>query len=381
MHYTYEKDGAKACVFGFDRGDGGVREYHAMISAADPTQPFGRQLAAVTGLLSALRAARLEGAAPVFLRFFVSDAANQAELVTAQAIETCDCALSVVQQPPLDGTKVALWAYLQTDVLPHARPGGLYESAHGAYRHLWTGSAGIPGGDSREQTHRLLTDYLVQLAGEDCLLGDNCVRTWFFVNDIDNNYAGVVDARNAVFATQNLTPATHFIASTGIGGRQADHRVLAQLDAYAVAGLREGQVRYLYAPTHLNRTSDYGVAFERGTSVDYGDRRHVFISGTASIDNRGHIVHPGDVTAQTGRMLENVGALLAEAGCGFGDVAHMIVYLRDTGDYETVRRIFAARFSEKPVVIVLAPVCRPGWLIEMECMAVKATDDERFPNL
>jgi len=380
MQYIYEQNKAVARTFRFDGRQGGVTEYHVIVRATDPLQTFSEQLTALTDLLCTLRKEKLQDAAPVFMRFFVSDAANQAEFVTAQAIETADCALSVVQQPPLDGTKVALWAYLLTDVLPHARPGGLYEAAHGPYRHLWNGNATLPEGDSEAQTRRLLTDYIVQLAGEDCLLRENCLRTWFFVNDIDNHYAGVVKARNEVFTTQGMTARTHFIASTGIGGRTADHRVRVQLDTYAVAGLREGQMRHLYAPTHLNRTSDYGVAFERGTKVDYGDRRHVFISGTASIDNQGNILYPGDIRRQTDRMLENVAALLAEAECTFEDVAHMIVYLRDPADYEAVRRLFAERFPQKPVVLVQAPVCRPGWLIEMECMAVKEIKNETFPN-
>ena len=46
-------------------------------------------------------------------------------------------------------------------------------------------------------------------------------------------------------------------------------------------------MRHLYAASHMNRTSDYGVSFERGTAIEYGDRIHALISGTASIDNRG----------------------------------------------------------------------------------------------
>jgi enamine deaminase RidA (YjgF/YER057c/UK114 family) len=122
------------------------------------------------------------------------------------------------------------------------------------------------------------------------------------------------------------------------------------------------------------------VSFERGTAVDYGDRRHVFISGTASIDSKGEIMFPQDIRKQTGRMLENVGALLEEADCSFGDVAEMTVYLRDMADYETVNRIFAERFSDKPFVIVLAPVCRHGWLVEMECMAIRKVDNPQFDN-
>ena len=80
-------------------------------------------------------------------------------------------------------------------------------------------------------------------------------------------------------------------------------------------------------------------------------------------------------------MWENVEALLNEAECGFEDVGHMIVYLRDTADYAVVNKMFEERFPGVPKVIVHAPVCRPGWLIEMECMATKAVINPEFENL
>ena len=48
-------------------------------------------------------------------------------------------------------------------------------------------------------------------------------------------------------------------------------------------------------------------------------------------------------------------------------------------DYQTVLKLYQERFSNKPFVIVLAPVCRPGWLVEMECMAVKAQQKPDMP--
>ena len=189
---------------------------------------------------------------------------------------------------------------------------------------------------------------------------------------------GVVKARNEVFATQDLTKNTHFIASTGIAGRHANPKVFVQMDAYAVEGLKPEQINYLYASTHLNPTYEYGVSFERGTYVDYGDRRQVFISGTASINNKGEIVHPGDVCKQTERMWENVETLLKEAECSFEHVQHLLVYLRDISDYSVVSEMFEKRFPTIPKVYLLAPVCRPGWLVEMECMAVKPLSDNHF---
>lgn len=162
---------------------------------------------------------------------------------------------------------------------------------------------------------------------------------------------------------------------------QIDPNRLVLLDAYAVKGLRPGQQVYLHAKDHLNPTYEYGVTFERGVRVRYGDRSHILLSGTASIDNRGEIVAPQDIEGQTVRMLENVEALLAEAGASAADLAQMIVYLRDPADYPVVRKIFELRYEAVPRLFVHAPVCRPGWLIETECIAVREDENPAFAPL
>ena len=376
MYQKLKYQHTEAQIYSFQKGE--VNEYHLMLHVTDPTLSYQQQLDAVLDAYQQLIGQTLSGAVAVFKRYFLSDAANQADDVLAS--DTSDCAKSIIQQAPLDGTKLALWVYLMTGVSTRLTSGGLYEVAHGQFRHLWNGSAHNLAANSEYQTRLLFNEYIMQLAQEGCKLATNCIRTWLFVNDIDLNYGGVVRARNQVFFTQGLTHDTHFIASTGIGGRAQDPCVLTQMDNYAIAGLQPEQVHYLYAASHLNRTSDYGVSFERGTRVDYADRRHVFISGTASIDNKGQIVHPKNVQQKVHRLWENVEALLSEAGCTYDDVAHMIVYLRDTADYLTVRQLYDERFPEKPIVIVHAPVCRSGWLVEMECMAVKSTDDSSLAS-
>ena len=346
--YSYPSGRAEVAAFVVT---GGVTEYHVMIHATDPKQTYREQMNVVLDAYAALLKKELSGAVAVFKRYFLSDAANQAELLLAATAESSDSALSVVEQPPLDEVK------------------------HGVYRQLWMGGSFNRAANSEYQMRLLLNDYAMQLMEEGCTLADNCLRTWIFVQNVDCNYAGVVKARNEMFVTQNLTENTHYIASTGIGGRHADPKALVMLDAFAVAGLKPGQIKYLYARTHLNPTYEYGVSFERGTAVDYDDRRQVLISGTASINNRGEVLYAGDVRRQTERMWENVEALLKEADCGFGDVGHIIVYLRDIADYAVVKEMFDKRFPDTPRVITLAPVCRPGWLVEMECMAVKKISD------
>ena len=356
----------------------GVAEYHAIFRITNPRLTYAEQVDSIQSAYELLVKEEIPGAVAVLKRYFLSDAANQSHQLLATQIENSDCALSIVEQPPLDGTKIALWVYLQTGVQTRTLPHGDYEVSHGGYRHIWSASNFNKASKSEYQTRLLLNDYVMRLAGQGCSLADNCIRTWFFVQNVDVNYAGVVKARNEVFLTQNLTEKTHFIASTGIAGRHADHEVLVQMDAYAIDGVQPEQIHYLYAPTHLNPTYEYGVSFERGTYVDYGDRRQVFISGTASINNRGEIMYPGDIRKQTLRMWENVETLLAEAECTFEHVGHLIVYLRDIADYTVVQEMFEVRFPHIPKVYLQAPVCRPGWLVEMECMAVKPIQNEEF---
>ena len=357
----------------------GVSEYHAILRVTNPRLTYAEQVDSLLKAYDCLIVGELKGAVAVFKRFFVSDAANQANYLQALHAECSDCALSIIEQAPLDGTKVAMWVYLQKGVQTKTLKNGIYEVQHGAYRHLWMAGACNQAANSEYQMRIIFNDYVMQLLENGCSLAQNCIRTWIFVQNVDVNYAGVVKARNEVFVTQNLTDKTHFIASTGIAGRHSNPKVLVQMDAYAVDGIRQEQVHYLYAPTHLNPTYEYGVSFERGTYVDYGDRRQVFISGTASINNKGEIMYPGDIRKQTARMWENVETLLNEADCTFDHVAHLLVYLRDIADYTVVKDMFEVRFPNIPKVFLQAPVCRPGWLVEMECMAVKPISDERYP--
>lgn len=362
--------GVTAEVARFDaRGE--VTEWHIMLHVEPRSDLFLKQMERIYEAEDKLPTMEgFEGARYVMKRYFLSDSTNQQPLMRKQP----DISVSVIQQQPLDGSKIAVWLYMQSHTQV-ANENGMVVVSHNGYRHLWKMGMHQHKGDSAWQTESVLIEYEETLQNFGATLADNCIRTWFFVRDVDTQYAGMVKARKDNFAEQGLTEKTHYIASTGIGGLPADTRALIQMGTYALTGFQPCQQRYLYAPTHLNPTYEYGVTFERGTCLEYGDRAQVFISGTASIDNKGNVLHVGDIVRQTHRMWENVEVLLAEADTSFDDVMQMVVYLRDTADYDTVRQMFANRFPHIPTVITLAPVCRPTWLIEMECMAVKQRDN------
>ena len=377
----YENNAIDAYISEF-KTEKGITEYHILLTGTIPLLSFHKQLQNIQNAYQKIVSEELTGkAVPVFLRYFLSDAANQAHAVRAVIESEPNLAFSIVEQPPLNGTKIALWGWIQTNIQPDSTPKGITKVKHHGYTQYWCGNGYAQAANSEEQTRLVLNNYIQLLKEEECCLADNCIRTWLFVQNVDVNYAGVVKARREVFTAHGLTEHTHYIASTGIEGRHEKPDIFVQMDAYAVKGIRQEQIQFLHAYTHLNPTYEYGVTFERGTAVTYGDRKHIFISGTASIDNQGQIVHPYDIEKQTERMFENVSVLLKEAGAEEKEIMQAIIYLRDASDYTTLRTYMEIHHPYLPCIMVHAPVCRPGWLIEMECIAVTQTEQPEYPTL
>ena len=358
-----------------------VKEMQVIMQLNKPAGSFDEQLQSFrTALVQVLTERELQHASVLSARWFLTDPANQQVQISEEMADILDCPVCYIRQPLLDGSKMALWMQFHTDM--KVGNDGLSFHEHNNYRHYFTTDNYVnessESKNSCEQTKYLLEGYERQLQERDCNIERDCVRTWFFVRDVDVNYQGVVEARKANFRQNGLTENTHYIASTGIEGSVGDPEVKVVMDAYAIKGLDEGQVKFLYAKDYLSSTYDYGVTFERGVSLDFGDRRKVYISGTASINHEGIILHRGDIKKQVYRMWENVEALLHEAECSFQDLMQIIVYLRDIADYQCVKNMFDDKFADVPKLIVLAPICRPGWLVEMECIAAKPVINKNY---
>ncbi len=339
----------------------------------------------------AMESLALSSQSAVFRRIFLSDVLNQADLVHVSVLvtETKDnpVAVSIVQQPPLSGAKIALLAYHIESPAPFVKqrisPQHVIIGKSGL-RHLWstrlcTGASDASPPPVTEQTRQAFTGLIDTLSDLGGTLRDHCIRTWIYLRNVDVFYQGMVDSRTELFEEQGLTADTHYIASTGIEGACAHRSDLVMMDAYSVLGMAPQQMSFLNDFDHLCATKDYNVTFERGTRIAYADRAHHFISGTASIDTAGRVVHPGDVLKQLGLALTNVDALLRAGAAGLNDMMHLLVYLRDPTDYASVRRYLSARFPALPILIVQGAVCRPDWLIEVECIAMVARDAPELP--
>jgi enamine deaminase RidA (YjgF/YER057c/UK114 family) len=368
-------------------GADGVAEYHLVLQPSAAGDFAAQQGWVARAYRETLAVEDLPPGSAVWRRFFCSDLASQsAQLRESPLADTAaadECAISRVGMPPAPPARLALWAYHVRDSagpLRKRRDGPSLSWERPRYTQRWTtGLSAADRGGAGAQTHAVLTQYdeLLRAGGQSWL--HDVQRTWLFVRDIGANYAGVVAARREFFAARGLTPATHFIASTGIEGHGVDPAALVTLDAYDVAGTARPQVTQLTAPEFLGPTHLYGVTFERGTALAYRDRTHLIISGTASIDPRGEIVHPGNLAGQLDRTLGNIAALLRAGGAGLDDLTVLIAYVRNPADLACVQTGLRRACLDVPVATLVAPVCRPGWLVEIEGWAIRAATRPELP--
>jgi enamine deaminase RidA (YjgF/YER057c/UK114 family) len=378
-------------AFSSFRGTSGKAEHTITIEApGDISLP--RQIDTIAQRYAeALQTLRLPPETAVFRRIYLSDAANQAALVQHSSLcqEPFDSpvAVSLVQQPPLPDGKVALLAYhLEspgTIAKRFVAPGHVLVE-NGKLGHLWSTqlcAANIDGPSSAaDQTHEVFNRLIDTLATNGASLAENCVRTWIYVKDVDVFYQDMVAARTELFEQHGLTRDTHYLASTGIEGACSHRYDVVLMDAYSILGLMPEQVSYLTAHDRLCDTKDYNVTFERGTRIAYADRAHHFISGTASIDPAGKVVHAGDVQRQLDRTLDNVDALLRSGDARLENMTHFIVYLRDPSDQPKIEAQLAERYPDVPRLVVRGAVCRPEWLVEVEGIAIAPHDARSLPE-
>jgi len=106
-------------------------------------------------------------------------------------------------------------------------------------------------------------------------------------------------------------------------------------------------------------------------AIDAGD--FVFLSGQVPIDPKTGELVPGDITAQTERVLDNLAAVLEAAGCSFGDVVKTTIYLVDLGDFQTVNATYAKRFTSAPPARATIQVSAlpKGSRVEIDAIAKK----------
>ena len=193
------------------------------------------------------------------------------------------------------------------------------------------------------------------------------VRTWIYLREIERDYVEFNQGRRRFFQDAGLV---RFPASTGIEGALVDSDSPLAMDFYAVGSGGEATIEAMNAAP-MGEASAYGSFFARGSLLREAGQQRVFVSGTASIDQQGCIVAPGDAKGQLRCMLANAAGVLAQAGLGWADTVSVTAYLKQARLLpEFCRAAQAAGLAATvPTAIVVADVCRPEWLCEIELVA------------
>jgi len=74
----------------------------------------------------------------------------------------------------------------------------------------------------------------------------------------------------------------------------------------------------------------------------------VYAAGQVPLDPKTGQIVPGDIRAQTKRVMENLKAVLGAAGSSMDKVVKTTVFLRDLNDFGTMNEIYGEYFRESP---------------------------------
>lgn len=98
----------------------------------------------------------------------------------------------------------------------------------------------------------------------------------------------------------------------------------------------------------------------------------LYISGQLPIDPATRAFAAPDIAGQTRQSLENLKAILSQAGCGLGEVVKTTVLLADIGDFGAMNGVYSEYFTDAcPARAAFAVKSLPkGALVEIEAVAV-----------
>ncbi len=126
-----------------------------------------------------------------------------------------------------------------------------------------------------------------------------------------------------------------------------------------------------------HKIHDIGVAARIGTYSDCieasPNQRWLFTSGTPGMDAAGEL--PGDITAQAELAWGHILTMLDRAGMAVGDLVKITQYLTRAEDIPAYAKVRARMLGEaRPasMMLVVAALPRPDFLLEIEAVAARA---------
>jgi 2-iminobutanoate/2-iminopropanoate deaminase len=106
--------------------------------------------------------------------------------------------------------------------------------------------------------------------------------------------------------------------------------------------------------------------------------RLLFCSGQIPLDPESGKIVSGDITAQTRRVLDNIGAVLRAEALSFDSVVKTTIFLTDLGDFQTVNEIYGSYFKQDPPArsTVQVSALPRGANVEIEVIAAAGEEEQ-----
>ena len=198
------------------------------------------------------------------------------------------------------------------------------------------------------------------------------VRFWNYIPFINKgagdaeNYKRFCSGRLNAFSENDYSDL-QFPAASAVGHYQQGITVYA-LSAANTAS-HHANPRQVDAFKYPRQYGPSSPSFARATTIELGDHKMCFISGTASI--LGHnTVHRDDLRLQLYTTNDNILYLLKETGFKRSDIETLRVYLRHQNDLAECKSIVEDLFPNTRVIYTHADICREELLAEIECFCV-----------
>ena len=234
------------------------------------------------------------------------------------------------------------------------------------------------GHNRREQAETMFRKAEALLKSQGASYRD-VVRTWIYVEDILDWYDEFNLARNTCYTDFGLFRNVDFDhaedifspASTGIAGKNpVGASTIMDLLAVTQRSNTEIQVRAL--PGIRQRSPHrYGSAFSRATCVVEPEGKWIFVSGTASINEKGESVYIGDISSQVKHTIEVLDSLVHSEGASFSDLCEATVFLKKKSDFSLYQETAESLgLSDIPAVYLVADICRDELLFELDAAFV-----------
>jgi enamine deaminase RidA (YjgF/YER057c/UK114 family) len=205
------------------------------------------------------------------------------------------------------------------------------------------------------------------------------VRTWIYVDKILEWYNEFNSVRNKCYTDFGLlhngdvdnAEDIFLPASTGIDGKNPEGAsTIMDILAIAKGSSTEIQVKPLYG-VRQRSPYRYGSAFSRAMKVSESGQNWIFVSGTASINEKGENVYIGDLPSQVKHTVEVVDSLIRPEGVSFSDLCEATVFLKRKSDFSLYQETAKSLgLSDIPAVYLVADVCWDELLFELDAAFV-----------